>query len=143
MKYSGNAITSQKRDQPEAAQLPVRVFLVEDMPRLEDVMGELLRSIGDFTLVGTASTEAEAIQWVKDHRGGWDLAVVDLVLAQGSGMGVLSRCRDRAPGAKVVVFSDYVTPVIREYCLSLGADEALAKGDLQAFIDYCSALTRE
>ena len=121
---------------------PVRVFLVEDMPRMQDLMAELLRSMGDFTLVGSASTEAEAIQWLKDHRGEWDLAIVDLILAQGSGMGVVARCRERAPGAKVLVYSDYVTPVIHDYCLSLGADEAMPRGDLQAFIDYCTAIAR-
>ena len=141
MKYSGNQLTSRKRIEAEA-QLPVRVFLVEDLPRLQDVMGELLRSIGDFTLVGSAATEAEAMQWLQDHRDGWDLAIVDLILAQGSGMGVVPRCRERGPDAKVVVYSDYVTPVIRDYCLSLGADEALPKTELQAFIAFCSAQAR-
>jgi len=141
MKYGRSGITESERIHLEA-NVPVRVFLVEDMPRLQGLMAELLRSIGDFTLVGSAATEAEAIQWLKDHRGGWDLAVVDLILAQGSGIGVVARCRERAEGAKVVVFSDYVTPVLRDYCLSLGADAALPKSDLQAFIDYCGALVR-
>lgn len=120
----------------------VRVFLVEDVPRMQGVMAELLRSIGDFTLAGSASTEAEAIDWLREKRGEWDLAVVDLILAQGSGMGVLSRCRDRDPGAKVVVFSDYVTPVIHDYCMSLGADAALPRSDLQGFIDFCTTVAR-
>ena len=141
MKYSRSESTESKTTEPEPS-VAVRVFLVEDMPRLQALMGELLRSMGDFTLVGSATTEAEAIQWLKDHRDGWDLAVVDLILAQGSGIGVVARCRQRAQGAKVVVFSDYVTPVLRDYCLSLGADAALPKSDLQAFIDYCGALAR-
>jgi DNA-binding NarL/FixJ family response regulator len=141
MKYSESAIAESITTEAQA-NVPVRVFLVEDMPRLQGLMAELLRSMGDFTLVGSAETEAEAIQWLKDHGDGWDLAVVDLILAQGSGIGVVARCRDRPKGAKMVVFSDYVTPVLREYCISLGADAAMPKSDLQAFMDFCGALAR-
>ena len=140
--YSPRATSNQLNNMQPEPNAPVRVFLVEDMPHLQGLMVELLRSIGDFTLVGTSSTEAEAIDWLNVHRGEWDLAVVDLILEQGSGMGVLSRCRDRDRAAKVVVFSDYVTPVIHDYCISLGADAALPRSELQRFIDFCSSVAR-
>jgi DNA-binding NarL/FixJ family response regulator len=121
---------------------PVRVFLVEDLQRLQVLMADLLRSQGDFTLVGTAGTEAEAISWLAEHPDGWDLAVIDLVLEQGCGIGVVARCRGRREGAKVVVFSEYVTPVIGEHCLSLGADAAILKSDIDAFVGFCRTFAR-
>ena len=118
--------------------MSIRVFLVEDMQHLQGVVVDLLRSVGDFELVGSATTEAEAIGWLADHAGGWDLLVLDLVLAQGTGLGVITRTRERGPGSRVVVFSDYVTPGIRQHCMNLGADAAIAKSDTAAFIAFCS-----
>ena len=120
--------------------MPVKVFLVEDMKHLQGVISDLLASIGDFLLIGTATTEAEANLWLADNAGGWDLAIVDLVLEQGSGMSVIARCKRRPSAGKVVVFSDYVTPGIHRHCLGLGADAAIPKSDMPAFIRYCAGL---
>jgi DNA-binding NarL/FixJ family response regulator len=120
--------------------VPVKVFLVEDMKHLQAVISDLLASIGDFLLIGTATTEAEANLWLADNPGRWDLAIVDLVLEQGSGMSVIGKCKRRPRASKVVVFSDYVTPGIHRHCLDLGADAAISKSDTPAFIKYCSGL---
>ena len=118
--------------------MPVRVFLVEDTKHLREVIGDLLRSLGDFLLVGTATTEAEANLWLAEQPDSWDLAIIDLVLEQGTGMGVITHCRHNCPAGKVVVFSDYVTPGIRRHCLALGAEAAIPKTDIPAFIGYCT-----
>lgn len=123
-----------------AADKTVKVFLVEDMKHLQDVMGEFLRTLGDFALVGTATTEAEAILWLDEHPREWDLLIADLVLDQGTGLGVIAKCRDRPPGRKVAVLSDYVTPGIHRHCIALGADVALSKSDMPAFSDFCRQL---
>ena len=118
----------------------VRVFLVEDMSQLKGVIEDLLKSMGNFDVVASARTEAEAILWLTENQGKWDLAVVDLVLEQGTGMGVIARTRQRPVHSKVVVFSDYVTEGISKYCLKLGADAAIPKSDMPAFIEFCGAL---
>lgn len=123
--------------------VPVRVFLVEDMPNLQGVVVDLLASIGDFEVVGVVSTEAEALLWLDEHRGGWDLALIDLVLEQGTGMGVIARAhKQRGPGGKLVVFSDYVSPGIVKHCVRLGADASIAKSDPAALIAFCSGMLR-
>ena len=121
----------------------VRVFLVEDLSHLKGVIEDLLKSLGDFTVVASAQTEAEAILWLADHPEGWDLAVVDLVLEQGTGMGVIARTKGRRPGAKVVVFSDYITEGISRYCMKLGADAAIPKSNMQEFMDFCSTVATQ
>lgn len=123
--------------------MPIRVFLVEDLQQMHGVLADLLASIGDFEVVGAASTEAEAKGWLEENRGGWDVAVVDLILAQGSGMGVVARCRERHEAGTVVVLSDYATPGVRKHCLQLGADAVFQKAeDMQAFIAFCSDLAQ-
>jgi len=122
----------------------LRVFLVEDGKQTRKVMAALLSTIGEFQVVGSAGTEAEANLWLKENADLWDLAIVDLVLEEGTGLGVLPRTRGRAPGSRVVVFSDFVSPDTRNHCVSLGADAVFHKSsELTAFIQYCSNLARE
>lgn len=120
--------------------MAIKVFLVEDTRQLQGVITDLLASLGDFELAGTATTEAEANLWLVEHPGSWDLAIIDLVLEQGTGMGVIARCRRTCPAGKVVVFSDYVTPGIRRHCMGLGAEAVIPKADMAAFTSYCSEL---
>lgn len=121
--------------------MTVRVFLVEDMKHVRDIVAELLTSLGDFRLVKAIGNEAEARLWLVEHPGAWDLAVIDLVLDQGSGMGVVSQAR--AAGGRdgrVIVFSDYASDGIRKHCLRLGADAVFLKSQTREFMDYCSEL---
>jgi DNA-binding NarL/FixJ family response regulator len=119
--------------------MPIRVFLVEDVQHMHGVLAELLATVGDYEVVGTASTEAEAKLWLDENPGAWDLALIDLILEQGSGMGVIPRAKLAPDAGKVVVLSDYATPGIRVHCLKLGADAAFQKSeDMQAFLGWCS-----
>lgn len=121
--------------------LPTRVLLVEDSRQLRAVMHDMLQGIGDFAIAGEIETEAEAGLWLDEHPGAWDLAIVDLILAQGTGIGVVARCRRAAPQAKVVVFSDYATPGIRRHCMQLGADAVFLKNqDTERLAAYCAAV---
>ena len=79
--------------------MDVRVFLVEDLGRTRNTLVELLDTIEGFRVIGCASTEAEANLWLDENSGGWDLAVIDLMLEQGSGMGVLARIESLHPGS--------------------------------------------
>lgn len=91
--------------------------------------------------VGTVTTEAEANLWLQENRQGWDLAVIDLILEAGTGMGVLAKCRIWPSGGKAVVLSNYVSPAIEKHCFALGADAVFHKAhDMDRFIEYCSAL---
>ena len=124
--------------------MPVTLLLVEDLPQIQGVVLDLLSTVGDFELVKAVTTEAEANLWLEENEGKWDLAVIDLILAQGTGLGVISKARKLADGSKVVVFSDYVTEGIRNHCVKLGADAAFQKGeDLHAFLAFCGALARQ
>ena len=120
----------------------MRVLLVEDLKNIQSLMADLLASMGgEYRMVATVPTEAEALHWLSTHRGGWDLAIVDLVLEQGSGMEVIRRCRDTAPNAHIIVFSNFVTPVIRQHCIRLGANAAFDKNaEIAAFAAHCQSL---
>jgi DNA-binding NarL/FixJ family response regulator len=120
--------------------MALRVFLVDDLISMHSLMRDLFAAVGGVELVATASSEGEAKLWLEDHPGGWDVAVLDLVLQHGSGMAVIRPCREGNPQGQVAVFSSYVTPVIRDHCLSLGADAVFGKDETTQFVLWLHGL---
>jgi DNA-binding NarL/FixJ family response regulator len=116
--------------------MDLRVFLVEDLQGMRELIRDLCAAIGGLRIVATASTEAEAMLWLQDNPGAWDLAIIDLVLDQGSGMGVVRHCKQGPQSGKVVVFSSYATPGIAAHCIALGADAVFDKSDTTGFIGW-------
>lgn len=121
--------------------MELRVFVVEDVANMRDLLKEVLASIGGMRLVGTASTEPEAKLWLEDNVGTWDVAVVDLVLDQGSGFGVVSFAKRNWPGQKVAVFSSYVSPGVQAHLRAMGADAIFDKVQSAPFIAWLAACT--
>ena len=120
--------------------MAVRVLLVEDMKQMQGVIVDLLSAVGDFQVVALVATEAEAKLWLSENPDAWDLAIVDLVLDQGSGLAVVPRARDARQGkAEIVVFSDYASGGIRAHCEKLGANAVFLKSESREFMDYCTA----
>ncbi|HET8748935.1 MAG TPA: response regulator [Ramlibacter sp.] len=114
----------------------VRLFLVEDLQTTHDLLEAVFASLGGLRLVGTEGTEAEANLWLLEHPGAWDIALIDLVLAQGSGMSVIRRARELHPPGKVAVFSAYASPAVCTHCLGLGADVVFSKADTGEFVSW-------
>lgn len=113
-------------------------YLVEDNKMILDNLIETLEEIASVKVVGHAATEAEATHWLLVHDGHWHLAVVDLFLQEGSGLGVLAGCRQREPYQKVVVLTNYATDDVRRRAMELGADAVFDKSNqLDEFFDYC------
>jgi DNA-binding NarL/FixJ family response regulator len=139
----GAALFAAVRTHPTRGQfLAVDVFVVEDQRQMQSVLTDLLQSLGDFRIVGSATTEAEALAWLDQHAGSWRLAIIDLVLDQGTGINVIGRARLRGQQqASVAVLSGYVSTGIRRHCLKLGADAAFQKdADMGEFIAFCADL---
>ena len=118
-------------------------YLVEDNLTVLDNLVETLKEIADVKIAAHAATQAEAVRWLEMHDGQWHLAIVDLFLKQGSGLGVLAGCRNRASHQKIIVLSNYATPEIRERATALGADAIFDKStELDELIAYCIQQTK-
>ena len=117
-------------------------YIVEDNQTILENLIETLEEIAAVKVVGHAATESEAKVWLSLHDGNWQLAVIDMFLQEGSGLGVLAGCRDRQPYQKVVVLTNYATADIRQRSLALGADAVFDKSnELDEFFAYCIAET--
>ena len=117
-------------------------YIVEDSATIRENLISTLEELATVKVIGFAETEEEAGSWLLSHNGEWKLAIVDLFLKEGSGLGVLLRCQRRAPDQKVVVLTNYATADIRKRCADLGADAVFDKSnELDELIDYCKAVT--
>ena len=99
-----------------------KTYLVEDNPVIRENLVGFLEDIADATVVAHAAGESEAVEWLAGHRDGWDMAIVDLFLQEGNGLGVVDAVRRRAAHQKVVVLSNFATPRYRDEAARLGAD---------------------
>jgi DNA-binding NarL/FixJ family response regulator len=118
-----------------------RAYIVEDSPTIRENLIETLQELALVEPVGTAETEDEGKQWLAEHDGYWDLAIVDLFLKQGNGLNILQALRARRPGQKMVVLSNHATNDIRWRCAQLGADAVFDKStEIDQLVDWCVAV---
>ena len=116
----------------------LQTYIVEDNLTIRENLIGTLEELTCTTVVGFAETEAQAREWIDGHTEEWDLAIVDLFLKQGSGLGVLQACTSRKPQQKVVVLSNYATPDIRRRCAEFGVDAVFDKSnEIDALVDFC------
>jgi len=144
--YAQSAI---RRNAPTAAPLhrwqnrftaivQLRTYIVEDNPTIRENLAGTLEELACVVPLGWAESESEACRWFAEHPREWDLAIVDLFLSHGSGLGVIEACRDRDAGQRVIVLSNYATPAVRQRCIELGADAVFDKSnEIDALIEYC------
>ena len=117
-------------------------YLVEDNPIILTSLIEALSELVHLEIIASSASQSEASQWLQGHHGNWHLAIVDLFLKEGSGLGVLAACRDRAPHQKVVLLTNYATPEIRERSVALGADAVFDKStELDRLLSFCTEQT--
>lgn len=119
----------------------LRTYIVEDNATIRENLIGTLEELASVVALGWSETESGAKAWLAANLAQWDLAIVDLFLKQGSGLGVLEACQQRGREQRVVVLSNYATPDMRKRCAQLGADAVFDKSnEIDALVDYCLAL---
>jgi len=116
----------------------INTYLVEDSPTIRDNLIATLEELTSVLTVGTAETELDGVAWLSNSSNTWDLAIVDLFLKQGTGLGVVSACKRRLSTQKIIVLSNYATPDVRKQCALLGADAVFDKStEIEQLLEYC------
>ncbi len=135
-------VTPREHAAHAAPAAPLKTYIVEDSPVIRENLIATLEEMVPLQVVGTAEDESAAAQWIKREGNQWDLAIIDIFLKSGSGLGVLQMARDAShQGSKLVVLSNYATPDMRRKCLELGADKVFDKSnEIDALISYCIRL---
>lgn len=113
-------------DDSDVAQKPLQALVVEDSPAIAERLVEMLNIPGRVEVIATATTEAEAVAACAGRV--FDIAVVDLQLAQGTGFGVIRRLRaDAGRHTTIVVLTNHAVPALKIASFEAGADHFLDK----------------
>ncbi|MHB1375427.1 MAG: response regulator [Thauera sp.] len=116
----------------------LRVVLVEDSPMLRGMLCEMLDELDGVGIVAEAEDEQGALVALEAQRP--DLAIIDLELRTGSGLGVLRRLQaepERFGRPRAVVFSNYGHAPVRARCEQLGVERFFDKSfQLDELIDF-------
>jgi DNA-binding NarL/FixJ family response regulator len=116
------------------------VVIVEDSLNTQTALRYLLDAIGGLQVVAIESTAATAIHWAVQHPGGWDIAIIDLMLEEGDGFEIIRRFASEPERGRIIVFSGYITDVIRRHCFTLGADAVFRKEESAKIAEYIENL---
>ena len=116
----------------------LRAFIVEDSPVIRENLVATLEEMTPLRVVGTAEDEATAVRRLTDTSQPVDIAIIDIFLAQGSGMGVLKALLEAGTQVERVVLTNYATEDVRRHCMALGASKVFDKsGEIDALVEYC------
>jgi DNA-binding NarL/FixJ family response regulator len=106
----------------------IRVLLVEDHRVFGEGFTYLLDREPDMRVVGRTDSAAECHRYLSGGEG-FDVAVVDLYLPDGEGIGLLGEMRESCPGVRVMVLTISVDPEDHARAREAGADEVANKAD--------------
>lgn len=120
--------------------MPTRhAYLIEDSPTIRNNLIPTLAEIADVEVIGTAEGEGEAVEWLNRFASQADFVILDLLLAEGSGLGVLREMVAQGIIVPVIVLTNYATQDVRERCMTLGAVALFDKSrELDGFFAYCN-----
>ena len=106
----------------KVAERCLRVFLVEDSVSLRERLGDFLSEPGKIEMIGFAATETDAVRELTSQAV--DVAIVDLNLKEGTGLGVIESIRAQHAKAPptIIVLTNYAFPEFEAACLERGAD---------------------
>jgi len=117
----------------------LKTFIVEDNPLIYENLVSTLEELTRVEVVGRATDEASAVQWLSEEGNQADLLIIDIFLLSGSGLGVLQAAKNAGLSARRVVLTNYASADIRRRCAVLGADRVFDKScELDELITYCA-----
>lgn len=117
----------------------MRLLLVEDSPRLVELVGETMRDAGWRLDAVSSVADAETAIAAREH----DLVLLDLGLPDGDGLSLLRRVRLEYPGPPVLIITAKGSVDERIAGLDAGADDYLVKPfHHRELLSRCRAMLR-
>lgn len=101
----------------------MNILVVEDEPRVAEFVCKALREFGYTASTAGTGTEGD----LQLQRGGFDLAVLDIMLPDFDGFSIVRRMRERGDQTPVLMLSARGRVQDRVKGLDIGADDYLAK----------------
>lgn len=105
----------------------IRVFLLEDHSFFRQSLAFLLEREPNLEVVAQAGSLAEARTACSQIWSEIDIAIVDLLLPDGSGTELISEMREANPTLRVLALTIVQSPEALREAQTMGADEVISK----------------
>jgi DNA-binding NarL/FixJ family response regulator len=105
----------------------INILLVDDHPLVREWLTNLLNQQADFQVCGETGQAPEALRLVDEARP--DIAIVDITLANGSGLELIKDIKAGHPGVAVLVLSMHDELLYAERALRAGAGGYIMKSE--------------
>lgn len=103
----------------KAAKRIYRVLIVEDHPVVVAGLTDALQDNDAFEVIGNVSSEAEAVRAAAELRP--DIAIVDMTLEKGTGLGAIKMLTEEHPGIRILVYTMHDEALYAERVMRAGA----------------------
>ncbi len=103
------------------------VFLVDDHPLVREWLTTLINQLPDLRVCGEAPGATKALEGIGEAKP--DVAIVDLALADGSGLALIKEIRTLAPATAIIVLSMHDEKVYAERAFRAGVRGYVMKGE--------------
>jgi RNA polymerase sigma factor (sigma-70 family) len=103
----------------------VRILICDDHPLFREGLRRMLETVSDFEVVAEAERSDRALELCREHRP--DVALLDVELPGGSGIGAAERLRADLPDVRVLVLSAFGDPERVRRAIDAGANGYLLK----------------
>jgi DNA-binding NarL/FixJ family response regulator len=115
------------------------VFVVEDSALMRQRVVAALEELHGVRVVGWADREGPAITAIEELLP--DLLVLDLRLAEGSGLAVLEAVKRNLAPPRVAVLTNHASEPYRRRCAELGAEHFFDKAEgLDPLLEVCRSM---
>ena len=108
---------------------PIRLLVVDDHAVVRDGISAIVAGEADISIAGLAENGEEAVAAFADLKP--DIVLMDLQMPVMDGIDAITRIRERAPGARVIVLTTYEGDVQAVRALKAGASGYLLKSSLR------------
>ena len=105
---------------------PLRVLLADDHRLIRDLVTRLLKTQPDIEVVGDAADGRQALQRAEELQP--DVVLMDVSMPLLDGIEATRLIRAALPGVRVIGFSTYDEPEVRQLMMEAGAETYLVKG---------------
>jgi DNA-binding NarL/FixJ family response regulator len=120
----------------------MKVFVVEDSQAVRERLVDMINDIADVGVVGEADSYDTAVSGILATRP--DVAILDISLAEGSGIDVLAFVKRQLPALKGIMLTNYSSPQHVKASADAGAEYFLDKSsEFEKIVDILERLTQD
>ncbi len=103
----------------------LRILIADDSPLVRERLAELVSAVGGVAVVGQTEDACGTIRAIRRLRP--DVAILDIRLAEGTGLQVLETVKAGESPPVVIMLTAFPYPQYRQRCLEAGAEYFLDK----------------